>query len=168
MYWLLAGLLVLLWLLTAGATLAALLPGAGLQTKRYVAPLPPPPTPKTIRMSVCKLERDDVVLTQSTPFRYRMEKVLWLERQPFGPVVATLEGTDPETLSMQQRWHQWRREEMVTVLMGEVELEDYSGDQAQLYDKYSAEEPQVAEEPAAQEDLRPSMHELTFPWESAR
>jgi hypothetical protein len=51
-------------------------------------------------------------------------------------VVVNLEGTDPDTGAPQQRWHQWRQSEQVTVFVADVDIEQHGGDYGELLERY--------------------------------
>jgi hypothetical protein len=102
--------------------------------------------PSTKTVQACRLKRGAVVLTPSTPYRYRTERVVWLERQPFGVVVANLEGQDPDTGETKQRWHRWGPHDMVTVFLADVEVYEHGGDYGNVYELYGKRREQPNEE----------------------
>jgi len=131
---------------------------------------PPEPRRVTVWTWVRELARGATVLTPSTPYRFRIERVLWVEKQPLGgPVVAALEGQDPETLQLQQRWHKWDSDEHVIVFTADVDpFEGTVGasEREKLYDRFAADKqprPEPVEEQQEEEDLWQSAPELTFP-----
>jgi hypothetical protein len=100
--------------------------------------VPPRPARRssTVSMLACRLVKGSMVLTHSTPYRYRVEQVLWIERQPFGPIVANLEGTDPETGATQRRWHTWQSSERVTVFTADVVVDGPGGNYDELIRRF--------------------------------
>jgi hypothetical protein len=159
--WLLVGLLA--WVMMLGLVVVLLIVAAPwlvwLVSWREGHREPPAvPPSKTARLAACKLVKNTMVLTPSTPYRYRVEQVLWIEKQPFGPVTANLEGPDPATGMPQQRWHQWRPEELVTAFIADVEIQEHDGDYGGLYGRYS-----TAAKPEQEPDSWQRMSQLTFP-----
>jgi hypothetical protein len=111
--------------------------------RRPVAP--PVQRGSTTSIRACRLVKGAMVLTPSTPFRFRAEQVLWIDKPPFQPVVAHLEGIDPDTGATQQRWHQWQQTDMVTVFTSAVEIYEHGGNYGGLYERFG--------QPGEQEDL---------------
>jgi hypothetical protein len=136
-----------------------------------------PPVSAMVHLRAGQLEVGAVVITRSTPYRWKQEQVVWLERQPMmGPVVALLQSPDPETGEEQQRWHQWPAMEQVTQHVGEVDTDDFAprGDFGGLYQKFGERVsygdetegavvlPEVVE---VEEDPQPGPPELVLPWD---
>jgi hypothetical protein len=101
-----------------------------------------PPRPRarssTIRVGACRLAKDAMVLMPSTPHRFRIERVLWIERQLGGGVVANLEGNDPDTGTVTQRWHHWQPRDLVTVFVADVRVDVHEGNFDGVYERYSS------------------------------
>jgi hypothetical protein len=107
--------------------------------RRRLASLPVTQS-RTAWMGARNLQRGATVLTPSTPYRYRVERVLWLEKLPLaGPVVAALEGQDPDTLEIQQRWHKWAPDDHVIAFTADVDpAEGQASDEVgKLYGRFS-------------------------------
>jgi hypothetical protein len=115
---------------------------AGLLDRRdRQPPAPPARRGKTAVTSARRLYQGAMVLTTTSPYRYRVERVVWIEKQPLnGPVVANLEGTHPETGAPQQRWHRWEPSEMVTVFTADVDPLEHGGGYDELLERYGRAE----------------------------
>jgi hypothetical protein len=106
-------------------------------------PRPPAQPSSTVHVAAHRLRKGAMVLTPSTPYRYKAERITWIEKQPLnGPVVANLEGTHPDTGAPQQRWHRWEPSEMVTVFVADVDVEQHGGDYSGLLERYGRAEQQ--------------------------
>jgi hypothetical protein len=135
------------------------------------APPAPPEQRATVQLSACLLVKGVQVLTQSTPYRFRQERVVWIEKQQMGRVVAALEGPDPETGMPQQRWHVWQPRDPVQVFVGAVEIQQHGGDYGDLYSRFAEQQEEQPQEHKAEQGKRERgqyMTELTFPWDAVR
>jgi hypothetical protein len=121
-------------------------------------PRPPAQRCSTVTVSACRLVNNAMVLTSSTPYRYRVERVVWIDKPQFGPIVVHLEGTDPDTGAPTQRWHQWRSSEMVTVFVADVEIDQHGGDYNKLLERYG-----MAEQPKSEDGQWHRVSKLTIP-----
>jgi hypothetical protein len=113
-------------------------------------PRPPTPSRSTVTVAAHRLRKGVMVLTQTSQYGYRAERITWIEKPRLGPVVVNLEGTDRQTGEFQQRWHQWRPSEQVTVFVAEVDPYETDGDYSNLLKRYGmAEQQQDKEEVGA-------------------
>jgi hypothetical protein len=77
------------------------------------------------------------VLVPSTPYRFKVERVLRIQREPLGDVVVCLESEDKDGMTI-PRWHRWPADEPITMFVRYVEPYDYGGDFGSLMARYGS------------------------------
>lgn len=116
------------------------------------------PRGSTTNVPAHRLVKGVLVLLPSSPYRFRAEEIRWIEKQPLnGRIVAHLEGSDPETGAVTQRWHEWRPSDRVTVFVSTIDLDEHGGRYDELVGRYGGQ--QQAEE----EKQWQRVTKLTFP-----
>jgi hypothetical protein len=126
---------------------------------------PDPPASKTTRITAVRLRKGQMVLVPTSPFRFKVEMITWLER-PHGQlgtvVVANLETTDAETGESLHRFHQWKTDEHVTVFLAQVELgaefDVAALNDGNLYEQYAT----AAPKPPLSQEWQDALKELGY------